>query len=94
MPFDLDLDSDDPEDAIFVIAAIDDDDRAAGGPGIPGAPGYPGVNRAGCGCVGCLLPILVIAAATAAGFGALPLAAVLGLVAMVLALMDRHQGVG
>lgn len=89
----FDLDFDDPEDATLVIAAIDDDDRAARGPGIPGAPGYPGVNRAGCGCGGCLLPVLVIAAAIAAGLGALPLAAVLGLVALVLALMDRHQGV-
>lgn len=88
----FDLDPDDPEDAIFVIAAIDDDDRAAGGPAIPGAPAYPGVNGAGCGCAGCLLPVLVIAAAMTAGFGALPLAAMLGLAALLLVVMDYGRG--
>ena len=93
MPPDLDLDPDDPQEAIFAIAVIDDDgDRRAGGPGIPGAPGYSGVKRQGCGdrgCVGCLIPILVVAAALVAGLGVLPLAAILGLAALVLALIDR-----
>jgi hypothetical protein len=87
MGFDLDLD--DPEDATLVLAAIDDDDRGDGRTGIQRAAGRAAVHRAGCGCVGCLMPILAIAAATAAGLGALPLAAVLVSLRLALALMDR-----
>jgi hypothetical protein len=86
----VDLDFDDPEDAILVLAAIDEDDRAASGPGIPGTPGDPGVNRAGCGCGGCLLPALAMTVAMAVGFGAQPLAAILGVGALLLAVMDRQ----
>ena len=88
MGFDLDLD--DPEDAILVLAAIDEDDRGDGSTGIQRTPGQD-VSRAGCGCAGCLLPTLAIAAATVAGLGALPLAAGLGLIATALALVDHGR---
>ena len=87
----FDLDSDDPEDAVIVAAAIDDD-HVSGGPGIPGAPGDPGVDRPGCGCAGCLLPVLVFATATAAWFGALPPAAILCAGPVLLAQMDGRKG--
>jgi len=79
MGFDLDLD--DPEDAILVLAAIDDDDGGDGHTGIQRGTDR-GVGPAGCGCVGCLLPALAIAAATVTGLGVLPLAAGLGLIAI------------
>ena len=94
----MDLDLDEPEDAIFVLAVLDDDGELAGTRAITGRPdGAPdgrsqggcGPGCAGCGCSGCLLPALVIAAAAAAGFGALPLAAILGLGALLVALAWR-----
>jgi hypothetical protein len=91
----MDFDLDDPADAIFVLAVLDDEESAARAgrtPALAGAtrpdPGGGGC-ASGCGCGGCLLPALVIAAAAAAGFGALPLAAILGLAAVALAVLDR-----
>ncbi len=91
----MDFDLDDPEDAIFVLAVLDDEEGAAraGGSPVPAGASRPpsggGGCAPGCGCGGCLLPTLVIAAATAAGFGALPLAGILGLAAVALAVLDR-----
>jgi hypothetical protein len=90
----MDFDLDDPEDAIFVLAVLDDEEGAARPVAYRRAPGPPPASSgsgcgSGCGCGGCLLPVLLIAAATAAGFGALPLAAVLGLAAVALAVLDR-----
>ena len=87
MPFDLD----DPDDLTLFVAAVDDDDERPRG--APGAEA-PEASRqgCGCGCVGCLLPVLAIAAATSAGLGALPLAVILGLAALVPALLDRPSG--
>lgn len=96
----MDLDLDEPEDALLVLAVLDDEDDRAGArvaasspggdPG-GGSQGGCGSGCAGCGCSGCLLPALVIGAATAAGSGALPLAAILGLGALLLAVAWRDE---
>ena len=97
----MDLDFDEPEDAIFVLAVLDDEDGGAGGRpaarvptravvGVDGG-GSRGGCAPGCGCSGCLVSTLVIAAAVAAGLGALPLASALGIVALLLVLADRER---
>jgi hypothetical protein len=85
MPFDLD----DPDDLTLFVAAVDDDDERP--PGARSADAPEATRQGcGCGCVGCLLPVLAMA--TSAGLAALPLAGVLGLAALVLALLDHRSG--
>jgi hypothetical protein len=93
MPFDFDLT--DVDDLTLIVAAVDDD-PAGDGPGLPGPPldPRPRSGCAGCGCTGCLLPALVIAAAAAGGFGALPVAAGLGIGVVLLSLAGSPAGAG
>jgi hypothetical protein len=90
----MDFDLDEPEDAIFVLAVLDDEEAAAraGSSSAPAGASRPAARGGGCapgcGCTGCLLPVLVIAAAALAGLGAVPLAAILGFAAVALAALD------